>query len=107
MLNEDQIRAVYAEHVKLITDRTRKKPKLWEADTVNDTLSLGRMEDLLHASLAALLDAGYVVIPVKATARMITAWEDASPSMDDYHSGHGHWTASYRAMLEAAVGVAP
>lgn len=23
MLNEDQIRAVYAEHVKLITDRTR------------------------------------------------------------------------------------
>ena len=105
MFTEEQIQIAYAEHVKLITDRTRKKPKLWEADTVNDTLSLGRMEDLLHASLAALLDAGYVVVPLEATHRMVDAWEKASPSMDEYYNEHGHWSSSYRAMLEASLGV--
>ena len=80
----------------------RKQPKLWRADTVEDSLSLDRMQDLLQCALEALTAEGLALVPRSPSPREIQAWENAGPTMDEYFDPDGHFMASYRAFLAAA-----
>ena len=93
---------MHIEPVQTMVSALRSQPKLWRADTVEDSLSLDRMQELLTVALAALGASGFALVPCVPSPREIQVWEDASPSMDGYFEPDGHFMASYQAFLAVA-----
>lgn len=96
-----------AQVVETMVAALRARPKLWRADTVEDSLSLDRMQELLTVALSALSASGFALVPRSPSPREVQAWEDASPSMDDYFEPDGHFMASYQAFLAVANRLEP
>lgn len=96
-----------AQVIETMVAALRARPKLWRADTVEDSLSLDRMQELLTVAMNALGASGFALVPCDPSPREIQAWEDASPVMDDYFDPDGHFMASYRAFLAEANRLKP